>query len=141
MLNIARKIIQNPLLCYLPTILIVAISITILFQYSPFLCLFYSVNHSCLLHNNINIFIYHPINIIILLLFAYTCFYLYYSIYFANHLVGRAVETIYTDLSQTLKVEEKVKQTLIWLACYLATLIFSYLILPVLIFQKRILNE
>ena len=77
----------------------------------------------------------------IVLLFAYTCFYLHYSISFGNNLVARAVEEIYISVSNSLKIEKESKQILLWLICYLSTLLFSYLILPVLVVRNRVLDK
>lgn len=141
MLNIVKKIINNPLICYLPTIFTVTIVITYLLRLSTFLCFSNIKSEQCLLVNNTNIILNHPIIIMIVLLLAYTCFYLHYSISFGNNLVARAVEAIYVSVSNSLTIERESKQILLWLICYLSTLLFSYLILPVLVIRNRFLNK
>lgn len=141
MLNVVKKIVDNPLICYLPTIFTVTIVVTYLLRMSTFLCFFNTISEQCLFENNTNIILNHPIIAMIVLLLAYTCFYLHYSISLGNNLVARAVESIYVSVSNTLKIERESKQILLWLICYLSTLLFSYLILPVLVVRNRVLNK
>lgn len=141
MLNVVKKIVDNPLICYLPTIFTVTIVVTYLLRLSTFFCFFNTVSEQCLFDDNTNIILNHPIIAMIVLLLAYTCFYLHYSISLGNNLVARAVEAIYVSVSNTLNIERESKQILLWLICYLSTLLFSYLILPVLVFRNRVLNK
>ena len=141
MLSLVKKIIYNPLICYLPIILTVAIFITYLLHIGTNICPFKGISNQCLLIENTNMLSSNPILLLGFSLLLYTCFYLYYNIYFGNHLVARAVETIYDSISNNLNLERESKQILLWLICYGSTLLFSYFLLPVLVFKKRVLNE
>lgn len=141
MLNLVKKIIDNPFICYLPIVLTVAVIVTYLLQTGNLLCFLNTISTQCLLIDNTNIILSHPIILMIVFLLVYTCFYLHYSIYFGKHLVARSVAAIYSSISTNIQIDRESKQILLWLICYLSTLLFSYLILPVLVFRNRILNE
>ena len=57
MLNIVKKIIDNPLICYLPTIFTVTIIITYLLKLSAFLCFYNTISEQCLFEDRNK---YHP---------------------------------------------------------------------------------
>jgi hypothetical protein len=138
MLNRFKRFIYHPILCYLPTFLIVMLCIFSLSKLSPTNCLFNSIQEKCLLYNNLSLIVYHPITLTIYLLFLYTLYYLYYNIVSGKNIVGKSVRISYEKIINNLKVNEENKQLLILLATYIFTSIFSYLVLPYFLCRQKL---
>lgn len=137
MLNGLKRFIYDPVLCYLPTFLIIIICIFNLSRLNPTNCLFNSEQEQCLLYDNLNLILYHPITLSIDIFFSYTIFYLYYNIIYKKNIVEKSVKISYEKIVNNLKVNEENKQVLILLASYIMTSIFSYCVLPYFLFKHK----
>lgn len=138
MLDGFKKFIYHPILCYLPTFLMAMLCISSLSKLSPTNCLFNSIQEQCLLYNDLNLIVYHPITLSIYFLFLYTLYYLYYNIITGKNIVGKSVKISYEKIIHNLKIKEENKQLWILLASYIITSIFSYCVLPYFICKQKL---
>ncbi|AFZ34313.1 hypothetical protein Sta7437_0719 [Stanieria cyanosphaera PCC 7437] len=138
MLNGFKKFIYHPILCYLPTFLIIMFCVSSLSKLSPTNCLFNSIQEQCLLYNDLSLIVYHPISLSIYLLVLYTFYYLYYNIITGKNIVGKSVKISYEKIISNLKVRDESKQVWILLISYIVISIFSYCVLPYFICKKKL---
>jgi len=138
MLNGFKNFIYHPILCYIPTLLIVIFCISNLSQLSPTNCLFNSIQEQCLSYKNLSLIVYHPITISIYLLSLYTLYYLYYNIITGKNIVGKSVKISYEKIIHNLKIQEENKQLWVLLVSYIITSIFSFCVLPYFICKQKL---
>lgn len=138
MLNGFKRFIYHPILCYLPTFLIIVFLISSLSKLSPTNCLFNSIQEQCLLYNNLSLIVYHPISLSIFLLFFYTIYYLYYNIITQKNIVAKSVKISYEKIINNLKINDEKKQLWILLISYIIISVFSYFVLPYFLCKKKL---
>ena len=121
-----KKIVCNPIICYSPIFIFAWFFSSQLLKYSLIECLFSSTNEKCLSFQNSFYLIYHPLNLINLLVLIYNILYLYYNIILKKDVVGRAVRKIYHQTTKNHCIKTTRKRMSILLFCYLAALVISY---------------
>jgi|GEM_PF-3394436 len=130
MVSQLEKIIYNLYFCYAPVV-IISLAIAIKLWYlSPTKCLFYPLIKECLFYRlDFNI-IYHPLNIINLVLVIYNILYIYYNVILKQDVVGKTVKKIYGNTKRTYFFRKRRKQISVLLFCYITALTLSYVRFP-----------
>ena len=126
MVSKLEKIIYNLYFCYVPIIALALAASIKLVQITPTRCLFDSFSKQCIFYRLDFKLIYHPLNIINLILVIYTALYIYYNVVLKQDVVGKTVKRIYSKTKRIYKLKNKRKQLSILLFCYCAALLLSY---------------
>jgi hypothetical protein len=137
MLNKVKQIIYNPFVCYSPAIILLIVLLFHLFQFSSNECLLDAAALECLTPQYSTHLIYFLLKTTVLIFLFYTCFYLYYTIIVGDNLVAKAVEITHKKIKKKFRISNEYKDFLIFIFCYLASLIFSYFFVFILVFKKR----
>jgi hypothetical protein len=138
MLDKTKQIISHPIFCYSPALIYLAFLINFFWDLKPFVCWFKIDITECIIEDIFSQFTSLIFGILILFLFFYTCFYLYYAIVLGDNLVGKSIKITYPKIIKKFKVKNKYKDFCIFLTCYLASLIFSYFFVLIIICKKRL---
>lgn len=126
MVSKLEKIIYNLYFCYIPIIAIALVASVKLVQMTPTKCLFDSLSRECLFYRLDFKLIYHPLNIVNLILVIYTALYIYYNVILKQDVVGKTVKRIFSKTVKIYQLKNKRKQLSILLFCYCAALLLSY---------------